>query len=171
MAAKRAENVERKMADLNDIYSDRLLQLAADIPHSDLLAAPMAKATAHSKLCGSTVTVTITIRNGKITEFGQAVKACLLGQAAASIVGHHIVGATAEDIHRVADTMRKMLKEDGPPPTGPWADLGLLEPVRPYKSRHASTLLIFDALERALAEISALEAPQQDAQAVGGASA
>lgn len=143
------------MAELNDIYSTRLLTLAADIPHSEPLADAMAKATVHSKLCGSTVTTYLNAEGDTITGFGQTVKACLLGQASASIVGHHIIGTTFDEFRAVAKTMRRMLKEDGPPPTGRWAELGLLEPVRPYKSRHASTLLVFDAVERAIDEIEA----------------
>jgi NifU-like protein involved in Fe-S cluster formation len=146
---------QTQMAELNDIYSTRLLELAADIPHSEPLVSPDAKATAHSKLCGSTVTVTLKSEDGVITGFGQTVKACLLGQAAAAIVGHNIIGTSFKEFHAIAADMRRMLKEDGPPPAGRWSDLGLLEPVRPYKSRHASTLLIFDAVEKALATIEA----------------
>lgn len=138
------------MAELNDIYSTRLLDLAAEIPCSERLSNPDATATAHSKLCGSTVTVDLRVDQGVVTEFGQTVKACLLGQASASIVGREIVGATLDEIAAVGETMRAMLKEDGTPPTGRWADLALLEPVRPYKSRHASTLLIFEAIDRAI---------------------
>lgn len=145
------------MAELNDIYSTRLLTLAADISQSELLADPMAKATAHSKLCGSTVTVTLNAEDGRISDFGQTVKACLLGQASASIVGQHIIGTPFAEFRDLAQTMRKMLKENGPPPTGRWSDLALLEPVRPYKSRHASTLLVFDAVERAIDEIEATQ--------------
>jgi NifU-like protein involved in Fe-S cluster formation len=43
------------------------------------------------------------------------------------------------------DQVRAMLKENGPPPQGKWAEIALLEPVREYKARHASTLLTFDA--------------------------
>jgi NifU-like protein involved in Fe-S cluster formation len=143
------------MAELNDIYSTRLLTLAADIPHSEPLPHAMAKATAHSKLCGSTVTVYVNAEGDKITDFGQTVKACLLGQASASIVGQHIIGTTFDEFRSIARSMRQMLKADGPPPGGRWAELALLEPVRPYKSRHASTLLVFDAVERAIDEIEA----------------
>ena len=141
------------MTTLDDIYSDRILALAADIPHSSRLAHPDATATAHSKLCGSTVTVDIAMDGETISDFGQSVKACLLGQSSAAIVGHHIVGTTAEEFHRVASEVRRMLKEGASPPTGRWADLEVLEPVRDYKARHASTLLVFDAVERAIAEV------------------
>lgn len=141
------------MADLNDIYSTRLLDLAADIPHSSPLADPDASASAHSKLCGSTVRVEIKAQQGKITDFGQVVKACLLGQASAAIVGRELIGTRFEEFKEIASQMRAMLKENGAPPTGRWADLALLEPVRDYKARHASTLLIFDAVERAIEQI------------------
>ena len=96
----------------------------------------------------------------KVAEFGQTVKACLLGQSAASVMGREIVGSTAAELRAVGATMRRMLKEGGPAPTGRWADLAVLEPVRDYKARHASTLLVFDAVEKALAEIEAKRASQ-----------
>jgi NifU-like protein involved in Fe-S cluster formation len=142
------------MAELNDIYSTRLLDLAADMPQSERLSNPDATATAHSKLCGSTISVDLQFSGDVIRGFGQTVKACLLGQASASIVGHQIIGATIAEIAEVGEIMRAMLKEDGMPPTGRWADLALLEPVRPYKSRHASTLLIFEAIDKAVAQFN-----------------
>ncbi len=138
------------MADLNDIYSSRLLELAADIPHAAPLSDPDVTASAHSKLCGSTVSVALKFDEDRIIAFSQTVKACLLGQASAAIVGREIIGTNVEEFRRTAALMRKMLKDNGGPPEGRWSDLGLLEPVRPYKARHASTLLIFDAVERAI---------------------
>ncbi len=143
------------MADLDDIYSDRLLELSAAMPRTVRLAAPDATATAHSKLCGSDIAIDLVVRDGRIADYGQTVKACLLGQAAASIVGREIVGTPVSEFHEVARAMRAMLKEGGPPPNGRYADLALLGPVRDYRHRHASTLLVFDAVERALAEIDA----------------
>lgn len=144
------------MTQLSDIYSTRILELAAAMPRTERLARPEATAAAHSKLCGSTITVDLaTDGGGRITDYGQTVKACLLGQSAASVVGREIAGTTFEEIRAVAETMRKMLKENGPPPGGRWADLAVLEPVRDYKARHTSTLLVFEAIERAIAEIEA----------------
>ncbi len=152
------------MADLDSIYNTRILELAAAIPHTTRLERPDATASAHSKLCGSTVTVDIVMDGTRISDYGQTVKACLLGQAAASIVGREIVGTSAEEIRAVGETMRAMLKENGPPPTGRWADLAVLEPVRDYKARHASTLLVFEAINRALDEIEARRAGASTAQ-------
>lgn len=146
------------MTQLSDIYSTRILELAAAIPRSERLAAPDATATAHSKLCGSTISVDVVMDGETIVDFGQTVRACLLGQAAASIVGREIVGTTAGEFRAVAEAMRKMLKENGPPPGGRFADLAVLEPVRDYKARHTSTLLVFEAVERAMAEIEAKRA-------------
>lgn len=143
------------MTQLSDIYSTRILELAAAIPRSQRLAAPDATATAHSKLCGSTITVDVVMDGDTIVDYGQTVKACLLGQSAASVVGREIVGTTAAEIRAVAETMRRMLKENGAPPTGRFADLAVLEPVRDYKARHTSTLLVFDAIDKAIAEIEA----------------
>ena len=143
------------MADLDDIYNTKLIELAGASTRGTRLASADASATAHSKLCGSTVSIDLKMSNGKISDYGQTVKACLLGQAAASVMAREVIGSSPEDLHKVAADMRAMLKENGPAPTGRWADLAALEPVRNYKARHASTLLVFDAVEKALAEIAA----------------
>jgi NifU-like protein involved in Fe-S cluster formation len=141
-----------------DIYSQRILELAAAIPRTARLPMPQATATAHSKLCGSTVTVDVAMEGDVVTDYGQKVKACLLGQSAASVMGREVVGSTASELRAVGAAMRKMLKEGGPPPHGKWGDLATLEKVRDYKARHASTLLVFDAVEDAIAQIEAKRA-------------
>lgn len=156
------------MTQLDDIYNTRILELSASLPRTERLAAPDASATTHSKLCGSTVTVDLVVRDGRIADFGQTVKACLLGQAAASVMGREIVGSTPQELREVGATMRAMLKADGPPPAGRWADLAVLEPVRGYRARHASTLLVFDAVERALAAIEERGGRIPEAGAVSG---
>ena len=138
-----------------DIYSQRILELAAALPRTARLVAPQGTAKAHSKLCGSTVTVDLTMEGDVVSNYGQSVKACLLGQSAASVMGREIVGSRAEELRAVGAAMRKMLKEGGPPPEGRWADLAVLEPVRDYKARHPSTLLVFDAVEVAIGKIEA----------------
>lgn len=141
------------MTGFDKIYNTRTLELAAAIPHGRRLERPDATASAYSKLCGSTITIDLKMEGDKVSDFGQVVKACLLGQAAASIVGHNIVGTSAEEFRRVAAVMRAMLKENGPPPTGRWADLALLESVRDYPARHTSTMLVFDAVTKALDDV------------------
>jgi NifU-like protein involved in Fe-S cluster formation len=140
---------------LNDVYNDRILELAGNIPRLGRLPAPDASATAHSKLCGSTVTVDLKVGDGAVTDFAHDVKACALGQASSSIMARHVIGAKPAELRELRDTVRKMLKENGPPPTGRWADVAVLEPVRDYKARHASTLLTFDAVVSALDKIEA----------------
>ncbi|BAQ17813.1 iron-sulfur cluster assembly scaffold protein [Methyloceanibacter caenitepidi] len=139
-----------------DIYSDRLLALAAAMPRTERLAAPQATARAHSKLCGSTVEVDLVMDGDVVTGYGQTVRACLLGQTAASVMGREIVGSTATELRAVGAAMRAMLKQGGPPPTGRWEDLALLESVRDYKARQPSTLLVFDAVEDAIGQIEAM---------------
>ena len=143
------------MVGLSDIYNTRILELAANIPLSARLADADASASAHSKLCGSTIDLDIKMKDGKVSAFGQTVKACLLGQAAASVVGHNIIGTGPEELRAVARVMRAMLKDGGPKPEGRWADLGLLEAVKDYPARHTSTMLVFDALESAFQKIEA----------------
>jgi NifU-like protein involved in Fe-S cluster formation len=140
---------------LNDIYNKRILELAADIPRLGRLANPQASATAHSKLCGSTVTVDLALEGDVVSDFAHDVKACALGQASSSIMGRAIVGSTAQELRLVREAMRKMLKEGGEPPSGRWEELRVLEPVRDFKARHASTLLTFDAVVDAIDQIEA----------------
>ena len=135
---------------LNEIYNRRILELAGNIPRLGRLAHPDGSATAHSKLCGSTVTVDVALDNGRVSDFAHDVKACALGQASSSIMARNVIGASADELAEVRETMRKMLKENGPPPQGKWSDAEVLEPVRDYKARHASTLLTFDAVLEAV---------------------
>jgi NifU-like protein involved in Fe-S cluster formation len=143
---------------LNDIYNKRILELAGNIPRLGRLDAPDASARAHSKLCGSTVSVDLKVEGDVVTDFAHDVKACALGQASSSIMARHVVGSTAGELRVVREAMRRMLKENGAPPDGKWSDLGVLEPVRDFKARHASTLLTFDAVVDALGQIEARRA-------------
>ena len=141
---------------MNDVYNKRILELAAEIPRLGRLAHPDASATAHSRLCGSTVTVDLVLKNGQVADFAHDVKACALGQASSSIMARNIVGSTPEELRALRDDVRRMLKENAAPPTsGKWADITVLEPVRDYKARHSSTLLTFDAVVDALEKIGA----------------
>ena len=142
---------------LNEVYNKRILQFAADIPRLERLDAPDASATAVSRLCGSKVSVDITMDNGVVTGFGHDVKACALGQASSSIMARNVVGSSADELREVRAQMEAMLKEGGPAPSGKWADLAILEPVRDFKARHASTLLTFDAVCDAIGKIEAGE--------------
>jgi NifU-like protein involved in Fe-S cluster formation len=138
---------------LDEVYNRRILELAGNIPRLGRLAKPDASATAHSKLCGSTVTVDLAMQGGKVVDFAHEVRACALGQASSSIMARNVIGASGEELRSVRAEMRKMLKEKGTPPKGKWADLEVLEPVRNYHARHASTLLTFDAVVDALDQI------------------
>jgi len=140
---------------LNEVYNKRIIELAGNIPRLGRLEAPDASATAHSKLCGSTVTVDLKMAGDEVTDFAHDVKACALGQASSSIMARHVIGAKADELRSLRETVRKMLKEDGAPPSGKWADIAVLEPVRDYKARHASTLLTFDAVLDAIGQIEA----------------
>jgi NifU-like protein involved in Fe-S cluster formation len=135
---------------LSDIYNQRILELAADIPRLGRLPAPDGSARAHSRLCGSTVAVDLATDGEVVTDFAHEVKACALGQASSSIMARNVVGSSASELRDIREAVRRMLKENGPVPTGRWADLAVLEPVRDYKARHASTLLTFDAVVDAL---------------------
>jgi NifU-like protein involved in Fe-S cluster formation len=145
---------------LNDIYSRRILEFAADIPLQGTLPDAHGSAKAHSKLCGSTVTVYLKLDGNVVSAFTHEVKACALGQASSSIMGRHVIGSTAEELRVLREAMHRMLKAGGDPPSGKWADLALLEPARNLKARHASILLTFDAVVDALAQAQAARKEQ-----------
>lgn len=140
-------------SDLINLYSARILGLAADIPHTDRLSAPQASIKKRSPLCGSTVTVDLSLVGDTVSEYGQDVKACALGQAAASVVGSAIIGATVDQVRRARDELHAMLKTDGPVPAAPFDGLEVLLPAKDYKNRHASILLSLDAAVAAIDDI------------------
>jgi NifU-like protein involved in Fe-S cluster formation len=140
---------------INEVYNKRIIELAGNIPRLGRLSDAQASATAHSKLCGSTVTVDLKMEGDEVTDFAHEVKACALGQASSSIMARHVIGAKADELRNLRETVRKMLKENGAPPNGKWADIAVLEPVRDYKARHASTMLTFDAVVDAVNQIEA----------------
>lgn len=146
---------ERSEVMIDDVYNARILDFAGNIPRIGTLEDADAEASAHSKLCGSKVKVWLKMDGDQVADFAQDVKACALGQASSSIMARNIVGASAAELREVRQTMRRMLKENGPAPEGRFADLKFLEPVRDYKARHASTLLTFDAVVDCLDQIEA----------------
>jgi len=138
---------------LNEVYNSRILELAGNIPRIGRMKDAQASATAHSKLCGSTVTVDLKMDGDVVTDFAHDVKACALGQASSSIMARNVIGSNATELRELRETVRRMLKENGAPPQGKWADIAVLEPVRDYKARHASTMLTFDAVVDAIGQI------------------
>jgi NifU-like protein involved in Fe-S cluster formation len=152
---------------LNDVYNKRIIELAGNIPRLGRLPSPDATATAHSKLCGSTVKVDLKMDGPVVTDFAHDVKACALGQASSSIMASHVIGSTASELRELRETVRKMLKENGKPPEGKWADIALLEPVRDYKARHASTMLTFEAVVDAIGQIETKTEAKATSDAAG----
>lgn len=143
---------------IDEVYNKRILELAGNIPRIGRLDHPQGSATAHSRLCGSVITVDVVLDGDEVTDFAHDVKACALGQASASVLARNVVGATVGEIRAAREAVRAMLKENGPPPEGRFADMALLEPVRDYKARHASTLLAFDATCQAIEAAEAARA-------------
>ncbi len=147
------------MVELSDLYSEKILDLAGNQPRPGRLADAQASARRVSRVCGSVIEVDVIVEGGVITGYGHEVQACALGQTSAAIVATHVVGTPTTEIRRVRDEMTAMLKAGGPPPTGErWGDLKYLEPVRDYRPRHTSTLLVFDALCDALDKLDAAAA-------------
>jgi NifU-like protein involved in Fe-S cluster formation len=140
---------------IDDLYSAKVLKLAANLPRLGRLAAPDASAEKVSKLCGSRVRVDLTLEDGRVADFAQEVKACALGQAAASVLGANVLGATPDELERARDQFRAMLKAGGPAPEGRFAELSMLQPVKDYPARHTSTLLAFEAAAEAAREAQA----------------
>jgi len=134
---------------IDDLYSARILKTAANMPRAGRLAHPDGSAEKISKLCGSRVLVDVVMNGDRVADYGQEVKACALGQAAAAIMGEHVIGASLEEIETARAALRAMLKEGGPPPEGRFADLAMLAPVKDYPPRHTSTMLAFEATAEA----------------------
>lgn len=140
---------------IDEVYNAKILEFAGNIPRIGTLDMPDASAKAHSKLCGSTVSVDLKMEDQHVSDYAHDVKACALGQSSASILAANIMGASGDELRALKTTMYKMLKEGGPAPEGRFQDLKFLEPVREYRARHASTLLAFDAVVDALDQIEA----------------
>ncbi len=140
--------------DMMKLYSQRILALAADIPHRERLESPQATVTRRSPLCGSTVTVDLDVEDGRITRFGQDVKACALGQSSAAVFAAQAVGRTLEEVRTARDQLRAMLKDDGPVPDAPFDGYEALSPARDYRNRHASILLVPEATVEAMESLA-----------------
>lgn len=138
---------------IDAVYSAKVLALAANLPHAGRLPQGVAQGSAErtSKLCGSRVTVDVALdEQGRVRDFAQDVQACALGQASAGVLGAHVLGAREDEVVQARDALRAMLKEGAAPPEGRFADLALLQPVREFPPRHASTLLAFEAAAEAI---------------------
>ena len=134
---------------IDDLYSAKVLALAANMPRAGRLAAPAGSSEKVSKLCGSRVTVDVVLADGRVADFAQDVKACALGQASAAVLGEHVIGATVAELEGARDALKAMLKDGGDAPQGRFADLRALQMVRDYPPRHASTMLAFEAVVEA----------------------
>ena len=143
--------------DLNDLYSEKILDLAANAREPGRLALPDGSARKVSRVCGSVIEVDLLVRDGVIVDYGHEISACALGQTSAAVVAREIVGTPVVEARMLRGQMHAMLKQDGAPPTGKWSDLKYLEPVREYRPRHTSTLLVFDAVVEALDKIESAE--------------
>lgn len=138
---------------IDDLYNQRILEFAGSISKTERLEQPQATAKAHSKLCGSTIIVDLEVTDGIVSNFGQDVKACALGQATASVMARTIIGATPQELKALRECMYEMLKNNGKAPQDRFDDFKYFAPVREYRARHASTLLVFDAVVDCLAQI------------------
>jgi NifU-like protein involved in Fe-S cluster formation len=141
--------------ELSDLYSQKILEIAANQPVPGRLAHPDATARKVSRVCGSSIEVDIAVADGRISAYGHAISACALGQTSTAIVAANVIGTPVDEFRALREQMTAMLKADGAPPTGKWSDLAYLEPVREYAPRHTSTLLVFDAVVDALDKIEA----------------
>jgi NifU-like protein involved in Fe-S cluster formation len=138
---------------IDDLYSAKILKLAGNLPHAGRLAAPQGSSEKVAKLCGSRIIVDVNVQDGRVTDFAQEVKACALGQAAAAVLGANVIGASLGEIEDARDGLYEMLKANGKPPAGRFSDLAMLEPVKDYAPRHASTLLAFEAAVDAMRQV------------------
>ena len=145
---------------IDDLYSGKILTLAANMPRAGRLAAPDGSAEKVAKLCGSRIVVDVAMEGDRVVDFAQEVKACALGQAAAAVLGANVIGSRLSEIEMARDAFRAMLKTGGPAPTGRFGDLSMLESVKDYPARHASTLLAFEAAAEACRRALAAQTPR-----------
>jgi NifU-like protein involved in Fe-S cluster formation len=150
------------MMDL-DLYNKQILRLAASIPRVGRLAAPDASATAHSRLCGSRISVDLKLDGDVIADYAHELRACVIGQAVASVIAKNVVGLTVDEVGDGAGILRAVLQDKALPPPGPWAELEPFLPVADFRNRHGSALLPFEALQRALAQVGPARAGQRPA--------
>ena len=141
------------------LYNRDILRLAASIPHQRRLERPQASVERRSPTCGSRVAIDVILdEDGKVRELGQEVQACALGQASASLMGAHALGKDGAELARARDALAAFLDGSRTDP-GDWPGLDLLRPARPYKARHASILLAFDAAAEAARLAATAPAP------------
>jgi NifU-like protein involved in Fe-S cluster formation len=152
---------------IDDLYSARILNLVANMPRTGRLAAPDASAERVSKLCGSRIVVDVAVHGDRVSDFAQDVQACALGQAAAAVLGEHVIGASLAEIEQARDQLRHMLKAGGPAPEGRFSDLAVLQPVKDYPARHASSMLAFEAAAEAVRK--AIDTRRERTSRVGAA--
>jgi len=131
---------------IDDLYSARILTLAANLPHAGRLAAPQGTGERVARLCGSRAVVDVVLdAGGRIVDFAQDIKACALGQAAAGVLGERIIGATIEELASAREATLAMLKSGGEGPVGRFEGLRALQQVAGYPARHASTMVAIEA--------------------------
>jgi NifU-like protein involved in Fe-S cluster formation len=155
---------------IDELYSARILKLAANLPHSGRLPAPEGTGERVAKLCGSKAIVDVTLdAGGRVEAFAQDVKACALGQAAAGVLGEAVIGATGDEIEQVRDALLAMLKSGGEGPEGRFEGLRALKQVADYPARHASTMVAIEATLDAVHEAQARKAPDTRTSLAGAA--
>ena len=156
---------------IDDLYSAKVLALAANMPRSGRLAHADASAEKVSKLCGSRILVDVVMDGDRVADFAQEVQACALGQASAAVLGANVIGASIDELQLARDALSAMLKADGPPPGGRFSDLRVLQPVKAFPARHASTLLAFEAAlaaaQMAVSEAATLSTPRTSPAVAG----
>lgn len=155
---------------IDELYSARILRLAANLPFSGRLAAPEGTGERVAKLCGSKAIVDVTLdAAGRVETFAQDIKACALGQAAAGVLGEVVIGTSLDELVAARDDMSAMLKADGEGPTGRFEGLRVLKQVADYPARHASTMVAVEATLDAVRAALARKRPDTRTSLVGAA--
>lgn len=155
---------------IDELYSARILKLAANLPHSGRLALPEGTGERVARLCGSKAVVDVTLDDaGRVLAFAQDVKACALGQAAAGVLGERVIGSSLEELIAARDAMAAMLKAGGDGPTGRFEGLSALKQVADYPARHASTMVAIEATVDAMRQALARKSPDTRTSLAGAA--
>jgi NifU-like protein involved in Fe-S cluster formation len=128
-----------------ELYSPAIMRLAADAVGHGRLAGAHGSATVSNPLCGDRITVDVTLESGRIAAVSHEARACVLCQAAASVLAGTAPGLAPSDLRALAARLQE---------GGPFAALegfGDFAPVERHRSRLRCVTLPFEAAAAALA--------------------
>lgn len=131
------------------LYTPEMLAAAVELAQWPPLDGAVLHGDARAPACGSTLAIDLALDPaGRIERVGLRVRACAVGQAAATVFARHAAGRDAEAIDTTLSALVAWLEGDGSAPD--WPDLELIAPARDYPGRHGAMRLPWKAASVAL---------------------